>query len=107
MITLEENINRILNLMLLEKKTIEVEESEIQEDEEASTSSAGGGGGSIVSQGYPSIEKWETGLTRGPANSLGGKKEDKVTRGKGNMLGKKDEKWSSGRTFGKTGKYKT
>jgi hypothetical protein len=101
---LVENINRILSLMLLEKKDEEVEldESDILEDEEGGGASSGGS-----STGYPSIEKWETGLTRGPANSLGGKKEDKVTRGKGNMLGKAGEKWSSGRTFGKTGKYKT
>ena len=104
MTTLKENINRILNLMLLEKKTIdieEVEENELSEDEDAASS----GGG--ASSSYPSIEKWETGLTRGPANTLGGKREDKTKRSKGNMLGKIGEKWSSGRTFGKTGKYKT
>lgn len=104
MTTLKENINRILNLMLLEKKTIdieEVEENELSEDEDAASS----GGG--ASSSYPSIEKWETGLTRGPANTLGGKREDKTKRSKGNMLGKAGEKWSSGRTFGKTGKYKT
>jgi hypothetical protein len=103
---LVENINRILSLMLLEKKNKEVEldESDILEDEEGGGAASGGGGSST---GYPSIEKWETGVARGPANSLGGKKEDKVTRGKGNMLGKAGEKWSSGRTFGKTGKYKT
>jgi len=106
MTTLKENINRILNLMLLEKKTInieEIDENELSEEEDAAASSSGGG----ASSGYPSIEKWETGLTRGPANTLGGKREDKTKRGKGNMLGKVGEKWSSGRTFGKTGKYKT
>ena len=104
MTTLKEDINRILNLMLLEKKTIdieEVEENELSEDEDAAAS----GGG--TSSGYPSIEKWETGVTRGPGNTLGGKREDKTKRGKGNMLGKAGEKWSSGRNFGKTGKYKT
>ncbi len=102
MTTLKEDINRILNLMLLEKKTIdieEIEENELSEEEEAAAS----GGG--ASSGYPSIEKWETGVTRGPGNTLGGKREDKTKRGKGNMLGKAGEKWSSGRTFGKTGKY--
>ena len=79
----------------------EVEENELSEDEDASASSSGGG----ASSGYPSIEKWETGVTRGPGNTLGGKREDKTKRGKGNMLGKAGEKWSSGRTFGKTGKY--
>jgi len=106
MTTLKENIDRILNLMLLEKKTMDIEEideNELSEEEAAASSSSGGG----ASSGYPSIEKWETGLTRGPANTLGGKREDKTKRGKGNMLGKAGEKWSSGRTFGKTGKYKT
>jgi len=106
MTTLKENIDRILNLMLLEKKTMDIEEideNELSEEEAAASSSSGGG----ASSGYPSIEKWETGLTRGPANTLGGKREDKIKRGKGNMLGKAGEKWSSGRTFGKTGKYKT
>ena len=106
MTTLKENIDRILNLMLLEKKTMDIEEmdeNELSEEEDAAASSSGGG----ASSGYPSIEKWETGLTRGPANTLGGKREDKTKRGKGNMLGKAGEKWSSGRTFGKTGKYKT
>lgn len=104
MTTLKEDINRILNLMLLEKKTIDIEEIEENElsEEEAAASSGGG-----ASSGYPSIEKWETGVTRGPGNTLGGKREDKTKRGKGNMLGKAGEKWSSGRNFGKTGKYKT
>ena len=104
MTTLKEDINRILNLMLLEKKTIdieELEENELSEDEDAAARGSGGG----TSSGYPSIEKWETGVTRGPGNTLGGKREDKTKRGKGNMLGKAGEKWSSGRTFGKTGKY--
>jgi len=106
MTTLKENIDRILNLMLLEKKTIDIEEideNELSEEEAAAASSSGGG----TSSSYPSIEKWETGLTRGPANTLGGKREDKTKRSKGNMLGKPGEIWSSGRTFGKTGKYKT
>ena len=105
MSSITKNIRRILSLMLLEKKDeeLELDESDILEDEAAGGASTGGGG---TSTGYPSIEKWETGLTRGPANSLGGKKEDKITRGKANMLGKAGEKWSSGRTFGKTGKYK-
>jgi hypothetical protein len=102
MTTLKEDINRILNLMLLEKKTIDIEEIEENELSEDEAEAASGGG---ASSGYPSIEKWETGVTRGPGNTLGGKREDKTKRGKGNMLGKAGEKWSSGRTFGKTGKY--
>ena len=103
MTTLKEDINRILNLMLLEKKTIDIEEIEENELSEEEAAAASGGG---ASSGYPSIEKWETGVTRGPGNTLGGKREDKTKRGKGNMLGKAGEKWSSGRNFGKTGKYK-
>jgi len=52
-----------------------------------------------------SITPWESGAARGPGNPITStKREDKTTRGPGNMLGKSGEKWSSGRTFGPTGK---
>ena len=105
MTTLKEDINRILNLMLLEKKTIdieEVEENELSEDEDAAASGSGGG----TSSGYPSIEKWESGRTLGPTyKGPNAKWESGTKKGPGNKTA--TEKWSSGRTFGKTGKYKT
>jgi hypothetical protein len=75
-----ENIKKIRKLInFLNKNNNDLDEYEISEEGEASS------GGS--STGYPTVTKWETGLTRGPANPIGNKKrEDKVTRGKANRL---------------------
>ena len=73
------------------KKDFETEEFEIddvdlegemtEEGEEGSAPSSGGG------STYPTVTKWETGLTRGPANPIGNaKRQDKVVRGKANTL---------------------
>jgi hypothetical protein len=49
--------------------------------------SAGGGGGGSV---YPTVTKWETGLTRSVANQIDYKAKwkdlNKITRGKANTL---------------------
>jgi hypothetical protein len=66
----------------MEKFTFKSNNSELGEQEDAAPS--GGEGG------YPAVTKWETGLTRGLANTI----DDKVTwkslyttaRGKGNTL---------------------
>jgi hypothetical protein len=50
---------------------------------------AAGGGGTGGGTGYPTVTKWESGVTRGPANQIGLTKwRDivKVTRGKANTL---------------------
>lgn len=50
---------------------------------------AGGGESSGGGAGYPSVTKWETGVTRGPANPIGNTKwkdNYKITRGKANTL---------------------
>ena len=60
-------------------------ESELGEQDAAAAGGGGGGGAT-----YPSVTKWETGLTRGVANTI----DDKVTwkslnklaRGKANTL---------------------
>jgi hypothetical protein len=76
-----ENIKRIKKLIkFLDKEKSEsddkVEELEISEEGEAASST-----------GYPTVTKWETGLTRGPANPISNeKRQDKVTRGKANTL---------------------
>ena len=67
---------------ILNKYSNEDNESELGEQDDAAPS--GGEGG------YPTVTKWETGLTRGLANTI----DDKVTwkslytttRGKGNTL---------------------
>lgn len=76
-------------LALMKKYTFDnTNESELGEQDEAgaSTASDGGGGGAA----YPTVTKWETGLTRSVANTI----DDKVTwkslnklaRGKANTL---------------------
>lgn len=74
------NIDKIINLM--KKYTITKNDGEIEEQE----TEAGGGGGSV---GYPTVTKWESGVTRGPANQIGLTKWKDIvtlTRGKANTL---------------------
>jgi ABC-type glycerol-3-phosphate transport system substrate-binding protein len=57
-------------------------EVEEQDDTSATTSTGG-------SAGYPAVTKWNSGVTRGPANQVGNTKwKDSVTinRGKANTL---------------------
>jgi len=52
--------------------------------------------------GYPTVTKWETGLTRGKANQIGNTKwESGLTRGKANPVNNK-EKWTTGLKRGKS-----
>lgn len=62
-------------------------ESELSEQDAA----AGGGGGdaSSTKPDYPTVTKWESGVTRGPANQIAVVKWAdivKITRGKANTL---------------------
>ena len=61
-------------------------DSELGEQEAAGGASTGGGGG----KGYPTVTKWETGLTRGLANTIDPKSKWSalytIKRGKGNTL---------------------
>ena len=74
-------------ISLLRKYTNEEFRKEMGEQDAAPSggaSSGGGGGGK-----YPSVTKWETGLTRGPANQIGltkWKDVVKINRGKANTL---------------------
>jgi len=72
-------------IFLLDRYTYsEKLDGEIDEQDAAATTSTGGG------EGYPTVTKWETGLTRNVANTI----DDKVTwaslynttRGKANTL---------------------
>jgi hypothetical protein len=74
-------------LALMKKYTFDnTNESELGEQDEAGASTASAGGGAA----YPTVTKWETGLTRSVANTI----DDKVTwkslnklaRGKANTL---------------------
>ena len=77
-----EDIDIIIGLM--KKFTINNLDGEIDE-QDAGASSGGGSGG-----GYPTVTKWETGLTRSVANTLDDKVTwsslYKITRGKANTL---------------------
>ncbi len=61
-------------------------QSELGEQEAAAASSSGGGG---TKPPYPTVTKWESGVTRGPANQIGVTKWSeivKLNRGKANTL---------------------
>lgn len=73
-------IDEIISIM---KKYTTNKDGELGEQE--ATPAAGGGGGTT----YPTVTKWESGVTRGPANQIGLTKwRDivKITRGKANTL---------------------
>ena len=74
-------------IYLLKRYTFNDKEknSELGEQDDASASSTSTGGG-----GYPTVTKWETGLTRSVANQIDYKAKwkdlYKITRGKANTL---------------------
>lgn len=82
----EKEIYRIKELMFGKKNEVESEDDvdvdgEMTEEGEAAAS----GGG--ASSGYPTVTKWESGVTRGKANQIANNKwESGVTRGKANTL---------------------
>jgi hypothetical protein len=77
------DIDYLINLMkdyTFNDKTISKDEMGEQEE---------GGGASGGSASYPAVTKWNSGVTRGPANQVGNTKwKDSVTinRGKANTL---------------------
>ena len=76
-------IDQIIELMQ-QYTTKKTDSGEI--DEQDAAASTGGGG---AKPAYPTVTKWESGATRGPANQIGLTKwKDivKVTRGKANTL---------------------
>lgn len=82
------NIDTLIDLMDTLSKTP-------QKDEMGEQDAGGGAAASSSSDGsgekpeYPTVTKWESGATRGPANQIGVTKWSdivKVTRGKANTL---------------------
>jgi hypothetical protein len=72
--------------LIMIMRGIESHDSEIGEQDAAAGASTGGGG---TKPPYPTVTKWETGLTRGPANQIGLTKWSdivKLNRGKANTL---------------------
>ncbi len=80
------DIDNLISLM--EKYTLKpTKKKKPEEIDEQDAPAAGGGGGKFSK--YPTVTKWESGATRGPANQIGLTKwRDivKVTRGKANTL---------------------
>lgn len=77
------DIDYIISLMKEYTKTND--DGEISEQDSAATSSGGGGS----KPAYPTVTKWESGVTRGPANQIGITKWHeivKLNRGKANTL---------------------
>ena len=78
------DIDKLISLM--RSNTNDGVDSELGEQDAAPTGGDTGGGG----KGYPAVTKWETGLTRGVANSIDPKSKWSslytIKRGKGNTL---------------------
>jgi len=75
------DIDNLINLMQGSKQI----DSELGEQDAAGGGSSGGG----AKPPYPTVTKWETGLTRGPANQIALSKWSdivKLNRGKANTL---------------------
>lgn len=82
----EEQLKRVLK-SIEEESPIEVDEQETPAAEPSSGTSSTQSG----AQGYPSVGKWESGVTRGPSNQIGVTKWADVVgsnlkRGKANQL---------------------
>ena len=79
-------VDEIIYLLKRYTFTENEDDGEIIEQDAAA---AGGGGGSTVGA-YPTVTKWETGLTRSVANQIDYKAKwkdlNKITRGKANTL---------------------
>ena len=78
------DIDELISLM--RSNTNDGVDSELGEQDAAPTGGDTGGGG----KGYPAVTKWETGLTRGVANSIDPKSKWSalytIKRGKSNTL---------------------
>lgn len=73
-------------ISLLKEFTPKNDNGELGEQEAAAAGGASGGGGG---KGYPTVTKWESGVSRGPANQIGVTKWNeivKLNRGKANTL---------------------
>jgi len=83
---------------LLESLTLKT----ISEQEGGETSSSSSSSTPGTPSPYPTVTKWESGLTRGKANQIGNTKwESGLTRGKANPVNNK-EKWTTGIKRGKS-----
>ena len=81
---METNIDDIISIM---NKVIDIDgKSEVIEQD---APAGGDAGGDDTKRDYPTVTKWESGVTRGPANQIGLVKWAdivKINRGKANTL---------------------
>ena len=80
-------MNFDIDELLMIMRGINSHDSELGEQDAAAGASSSGGGG--TKPAYPTVTKWETGLTRGPANQVALSKWSdvvKLNRGKANTL---------------------
>lgn len=82
----EDQLKKVLK-SIEEETPMEVDEQETTSSEPSSGTSSTQSGG----QGYPQVGKWESGVTRGPANQIGVTKWSEIVganikRGKANPL---------------------
>lgn len=80
-------MNFDIDELLMIMRGINSHDSELGEQDAAAGGSSSGGGG--TKPAYPTVTKWETGLTRGPANQVALSKWSdvvKLNRGKANTL---------------------
>ena len=77
--------NNLTDILFLMDEFTFSHNSELGEQDSEPAPSSGGGGG-----GYPTVTKWETGLTRSVANTIDSKVTwkslNKLARGKANTL---------------------
>jgi len=82
---METNLDELIYLMRKYTYT-DNNDGEIGEQDEGGAAASTGGGG----EGYPTVTKWETGLTRSVANTIDDKVTwkslNKIVRGKANTL---------------------
>lgn len=81
----EKQFNKIIKTIGKNQEVSEQEESPNPQPQSGTSSQQSGG------QGYPSVGKWESGVTRGPSNQVGNTKWSDVVgsvlkRGKANPL---------------------
>ena len=80
-----------MDLLLTKKQILSLLEQDAGADSAAQAPTAGTSSKQAGGQGYPEVGKWESGLTRGPANQIGVTKwadivGANIKRGKANPL---------------------
>jgi len=80
-----------MKILINEKQLKLILSKNLEIDEQNTPAPAAGTSSSGSKEGYPQVGKWESGVTRGPANQIGVTKwsdivGSSIKRGKGNQL---------------------